>query len=159
MSRENDSAASSDRFFVDGQWRFRCWCCGHPTLEEGGGSTYEICSRCGWEDDHVQNRDPSYRGGANSGSLLDYRRDLLEHASDWNHHPGNSHKLPRFIVKTADGELETLDAGVEWLTQRIASGSAPLVASRADGPFVVLFLYDSLPGQPPPPAPPGFEAG
>lgn len=48
-----------------------CLCCGAPTIKERGA--YEICSRCGWEDDPVQAADPGYRGGANRLSLDESR--------------------------------------------------------------------------------------
>lgn len=48
-----------------------CQCCGFSTLPLG--SVYEICALCGWQDDLVQNNDPSYAGGANELSLRDYR--------------------------------------------------------------------------------------
>ena len=39
--------------------------------------SYEICSICGWEDDEVQQRWPSYRGGANSESLCEAQAAIL----------------------------------------------------------------------------------
>ncbi|MCS4233194.1 CPCC family cysteine-rich protein [Stenotrophomonas sp. BIGb0135] len=44
-----------------------CPCCGHRGLLEAGG--YEICSRCGWEDDPSQAARPDMAGGANRMSL------------------------------------------------------------------------------------------
>ncbi len=38
-----------------------------------GSGSYEICSVCYWEDDGVQFRDSSYRGGANEASLTEAR--------------------------------------------------------------------------------------
>ena len=55
------------------QGEFPCPCCGFVTLEERPPGTYEICRMCGWEDDPVQFNDPDYRGGANGGSLREYR--------------------------------------------------------------------------------------
>jgi hypothetical protein len=48
-----------------------CQCCGQRTISEPNG--YEICEICGWEDDFVQNRDPTYAGGANQMSLEEAR--------------------------------------------------------------------------------------
>jgi len=48
-----------------------CPCCGAPTL--GERCAFEICSRCGWEDDPTQAADPDYAGGANAHSLNDAR--------------------------------------------------------------------------------------
>ena len=55
--------------------RYPCQCCGYLTLSEPGMSSYEICAVCYWEDDPVQNRDPSFWGGANKVSLHDARRN------------------------------------------------------------------------------------
>ncbi|MEO8277579.1 MAG: CPCC family cysteine-rich protein [Thermoanaerobaculia bacterium] len=49
--------------------RFACLCCGHQTLDEKPGGTYEICPVCFWEDDNVQADDPDFPGGANAPSL------------------------------------------------------------------------------------------
>jgi hypothetical protein len=48
-----------------------CPCCEARTLKVRGA--YEICSRCGWEDDPVQAADPDFRGGANRESLNEAR--------------------------------------------------------------------------------------
>ncbi|MCZ8400604.1 CPCC family cysteine-rich protein [Achromobacter xylosoxidans] len=48
---------------------YLCPCCGRLTLHEL--DVYEICEICGWEDDPVQSRDPTYSGGANASSLLE----------------------------------------------------------------------------------------
>lgn len=53
--------------------RFPCPCCGLLTLTSGERGSYEICEVCFWEDDGVQFRDPSYRGGANVESLEEAR--------------------------------------------------------------------------------------
>jgi hypothetical protein len=44
-----------------------CDCCGASTI--GARGEYEICCRCGWEDDPVQAKDPDFAGGANAMSL------------------------------------------------------------------------------------------
>jgi hypothetical protein len=49
--------------------KFACLCCGHQTLTEMPGGTYEICPVCFWEDDNVQADDPDFAGGANIPSL------------------------------------------------------------------------------------------
>jgi hypothetical protein len=54
---------------------FPCPCCGHLTLGEPPGS-YEICPICFWEDDLVQLRWPTYRGGANKPSLVEAQRNF-----------------------------------------------------------------------------------
>ena len=44
-----------------------CPCCGACGLGEPGA--YEICGRCGWEDDPSQAAHPAMAGGANDLSL------------------------------------------------------------------------------------------
>ena len=39
-------------------------------------SRWEICTRCGWEDDPVQYQDPNYAGGANEPSLVKARTNF-----------------------------------------------------------------------------------
>ena len=51
---------------------FYCPVCGKYKFIEGPGS-YEICPICKWEDDLVQEKDPSFKGGANVLSLNEYR--------------------------------------------------------------------------------------
>lgn len=48
-----------------------CACCGVFAIAERGA--YEICRRCGWEDDPSQAADPDLRGGANPQSLAEAR--------------------------------------------------------------------------------------
>ena len=59
--------------------KYICPCCGHKTLPEQAGGTYEICPVCGWEDDPVQLRDPDFEGGANKLSL-NRAREQFENA-------------------------------------------------------------------------------
>jgi Cysteine-rich CPCC len=56
---------------------YPCPACGFLTLEEPSGS-YEICSICGWEDDHVQLRFPLMRGGANKECLVEHQQDWVK---------------------------------------------------------------------------------
>jgi hypothetical protein len=49
---------------------YPCPCCGHLSLSEPPGS-YEICSICFWEDDNIQLRWPTWRGGASRPSLAE----------------------------------------------------------------------------------------
>jgi len=55
---------------------FPCVACGFLVFSEPLGS-YEICSICGWEDDHVQARLPGLPMGANHTSLYDYQRHVV----------------------------------------------------------------------------------
>jgi hypothetical protein len=45
----------------------KCMCCGNHSLPPD--SVYEICPVCGWEDDDIQNDNPTLEGGANDMSL------------------------------------------------------------------------------------------
>ncbi|MFN7919242.1 MAG: CPCC family cysteine-rich protein [Bryobacteraceae bacterium] len=60
---------------------FPCHCCGFLTLSEPGFGTFEICAVCFWEDDPVQNEDPSFAGGANRESLNEARRNYIDHGA------------------------------------------------------------------------------
>ena len=53
--------------------KYKCICCGYYTLEEEPPNSYEICPVCFWEQDNVQNSDPTFEGGANDMCLLDAR--------------------------------------------------------------------------------------
>ena len=62
------------------QRRCPCSCCGFLTLTEGFGS-YEICPVCFWEDDPLQNHDPTYSGGANSVCLEEAEKNYIRHGA------------------------------------------------------------------------------
>ena len=47
----------------------KCPCCNEGTIHD----YHDICLICGWEDDEVQNDEPSYVGGANKDSLEQHR--------------------------------------------------------------------------------------
>ena len=55
---ENDVSSEDERL---------CPCCHKYRFDEVG--KYEICPICGWEDDPIARKDPSYAGGANKMSL------------------------------------------------------------------------------------------
>lgn len=55
---------------------YPCPSCGFLIFDEPAGS-YDICGICGWEDDHVQLKHPTMRGGANGGSLFEYQQEIL----------------------------------------------------------------------------------
>lgn len=57
-----------------------CPCCGARVITQKGG--YEICNRCGWEDDPVQQKNPDLSDGANSMSLNQAREDWRVKCSD-----------------------------------------------------------------------------
>ncbi len=43
---------------------YPCACCGYSTLDEEPSGTFAVCPVCYWEDDNIQNGDPTYEGGA-----------------------------------------------------------------------------------------------
>ena len=51
--------------------KYACPCCGYKTLTHQPPGTFLICRVCFWEDDPVQYKNPSYRGGANKMSLTE----------------------------------------------------------------------------------------
>lgn len=53
-----------------------CPCCHKYEFSEVG--SYVICPVCYWEDDPVQEEDPSYGGGANVMSLNEARKTYAE---------------------------------------------------------------------------------
>ena len=55
---------------------YPCPACGFLEFS-GPPGTYEICSLCGWEDDHVQLANPRLRGGANRESLAEAQLEAL----------------------------------------------------------------------------------
>lgn len=58
--------------------RFPCPCCAYLTLTEPPPGTFALCPVCYWEDDDVQFRDPSYRGGANTVSLQEAQENFRQ---------------------------------------------------------------------------------
>lgn len=49
-----------------------CPICGKHRFPESG--TFDICPHCGWENDDIMNHDPSYVGGANELSQIEFRK-------------------------------------------------------------------------------------
>ncbi|MCE5200773.1 MAG: CPCC family cysteine-rich protein [Armatimonadota bacterium] len=59
-----------------------CPVCGlEDAFDEPGG--YDICERCGWEDDPVQSANPDPSGGANKESLNEARKHSEEMIARW----------------------------------------------------------------------------
>lgn len=67
-----DGVASTAAASPDGA-TFVCQVCDATVPGEVG--RYEICARCGWEDDPAQRADPGYAGGANTMSLAGARTE------------------------------------------------------------------------------------
>ncbi|QSB04193.1 CPCC family cysteine-rich protein [Natronoglycomyces albus] len=53
--------------------KFPCPCCGYVVHDDVG--SYMICPVCWWEDDLIQLRWPTLRGGANKPSLVEVRKN------------------------------------------------------------------------------------
>jgi uncharacterized protein YuzE len=58
-----------------------CPCCRSTALTTRG--KYEICNKCGWEDDPVQAENPDLAGGANALSLNQAREKWQSHQSNF----------------------------------------------------------------------------
>lgn len=56
---------------------YPCPACGFFMFHEPPGS-FDICSLCGWEDDHVQLAHPRLQGGANGYSLMEAQLKALK---------------------------------------------------------------------------------
>ena len=54
--------------------KFPCPACGVIGL--GTKGKYEICAKCGWEDDPAQSRDPKLSGGANVDSVAAFKKKI-----------------------------------------------------------------------------------
>lgn len=66
-----------------------CPVCGlEDAFDEPGG--YDICKRCGWEDDPVQTANPDLSGGANKESLNEARAHRDEMIAQWQSRIGNN---------------------------------------------------------------------
>jgi hypothetical protein len=52
-----------------------CPCCGYLTFGDDSPGSFEICPVCFWEDDPVQFKDPTYKGGANDVNLEEARKN------------------------------------------------------------------------------------
>ncbi|MEM7174098.1 MAG: CPCC family cysteine-rich protein [Bacteroidota bacterium] len=59
--------------------KYQCPCCKYYTLEEGRENSFDICDVCYWEDDEIQEDDPSYTGGANDVSLNQARENFKKY--------------------------------------------------------------------------------
>jgi hypothetical protein len=61
-----------------------CPVCGVYSMPSEEDS-YHICEVCGWEDDGIQNDDPTYPGGANELCLKDYKNQWQHEHSRYYH--------------------------------------------------------------------------
>ena len=60
---------------------YPCPCCNNLTFDEEPCGTFEICPVCYWEDDNVQNSDPTYGGGANGISLNKAKENFTKYGA------------------------------------------------------------------------------
>lgn len=60
---------------------FPCACCGYFTFDEDPCGTFEICPVCFWEDDRIQNEDPTYEGGTNSINLNEAKDNFAKYGA------------------------------------------------------------------------------
>jgi hypothetical protein len=60
---------------------FPCPCCGYLTFDKDPCGTFEICPVCYWEDDNVQNNDPTYDRGANGISLNTAKQNFVKYGA------------------------------------------------------------------------------
>lgn len=56
--------------------KYVCKCCGCAALDSA--DEYDICPVCFWEKDRTQESNPEYKGGANSVSLNEARKNYAE---------------------------------------------------------------------------------
>lgn len=61
--------------------KYPCPCCGYYTLENKADNTFQICPVCYWEDDGVQLSDIDYKGGANTVSLREARKNFEKYGA------------------------------------------------------------------------------
>ena len=76
-------AEQHDTCPVPGRYTFAephdiCPVCGRYTFTE----PHDICPVCGWEQDSVQEADPSFAGGANEMSLCDARKKWEDRSNE-----------------------------------------------------------------------------
>lgn len=60
---------------------YPCPCCKYLTFDEEPNGSFEICPVCFWEDDNVQNEDPSYDGGANGICLKEAKENFAKYCA------------------------------------------------------------------------------
>lgn len=65
----------------EGSMKYPCPCCEYLTFDEEPCGSFEICPVCYWEDDNVQNADPSYSGGANGVSLNEGKENFARYGA------------------------------------------------------------------------------
>ena len=62
---------------MDYEQKFPCACCRYLTRSSGEPGTFEICPICYWEEDRLQEEQPTLSGGSNQVSLEKGRTNFL----------------------------------------------------------------------------------
>ncbi|EIJ42382.1 hypothetical protein BegalDRAFT_1495 [Beggiatoa alba B18LD] len=57
---------------------YACPCCGYLTFDEKPCGSFEICPVCYWEDDNIQNDNPTRKGGANGVCLNEAKKNFAK---------------------------------------------------------------------------------
>ncbi|MBQ8425307.1 MAG: formate/nitrite transporter family protein [Clostridia bacterium] len=81
--------------------KYKCPCCGFYTFEHKNHE-YEICPVCYWEDDPVQLKDPTFKGGANHVSLEKARENYKKFEAC-------EHSMKKFVRKPRKNEQHGYD--------------------------------------------------
>ncbi len=66
------------KMMSNGKIKYQCPCCGCYTFDNQPSGGFTICPVCFWEDDPVQLEDETFKGGANTISLLEARENYLK---------------------------------------------------------------------------------
>ena len=61
--------------------KYKCICCGNYTMEHEDPFYYDICPVCFWENDPIQNDNPTYEGGANKISLVKAKENFMKYGA------------------------------------------------------------------------------
>lgn len=56
--------------------KYACPCCEYLTFDNIPDGSYDICPVCFWEDDAQQNQNPELKGGANTVSLKEAKKNF-----------------------------------------------------------------------------------
>jgi hypothetical protein len=96
-----------------------CPCCGYVVFEEPPGS-YAICPICFWEDDEVQLRFPTLRGGANGPSLIEAQQNFSQLGACEQRFTGNV-RMPD-VDENRDPDWRLIDLSMDEFEKPFAPG-------------------------------------
>ncbi len=109
--------------------KYVCKCCGCAALDSA--DEYDICPVCFWEKDRTQESEPEYKGGANSVSLNEARKNYAEFGAC----------EERFAEKVRKPEVTEKAAAIRRKERREDEKFAFEVLDKAD--FAVLSMIDA----------------